>query len=380
MSDLAASWRQRFPILEHRTYLNSCSQGALSDSVRAAYEQYLTDWDELGSPWELWVGKESEARQAFARLLGADASEVAVTGSVSHGASAVVSALPLDEHRDTLIYTALDFPTIGQILWAQERRGLRVVEIPEGPDGGIDLEAADKLIDDRAALVSFSLVSYRNGARLPVAQLAEMARSRGAITLMDGYQGIGAIDISVDSLGVDIITGGALKYLLASAGVAFLWCRADLAPRLTPTQTGWFADENIFAMDVHDFSPASDARRFQAGTPPVPSIYAAVAGMSLVAEAGIEAIDAHIGQLARRLTEEVEQLGATLATPRTAELGPMVAIRAANVDALVAALADEGIITSSRDGNLRISLHLYNNDEDLDTFLAAFARHHHLWV
>ena len=379
MSDLTATWRPHFPILDRVTYLNSCSQGALSDRVRAAYERYLADWDEFGSPWELWVGKESEARRAFADLVGGDPGEVAVTGSVSHGVSAVVSALSPDDGRDTLVYTALDFPTVGQIFWAQERRGFRVREIPEGPDGGIDLSAAAEIIDERTALVSFSLVSYRTGARLPATELVGLARERGALTLADGYQGLGAIDVSVSSLGVDLLTGGALKYLLASAGVAFLWCRHEVIPRLVPTQTGWFADEDIFAMDVGDYSPAPDARRFQAGTPPIPSIYAAVAGMGIVNEVGTAPAARRVAELVRRLTDEVESLGASVVTPKTPEVGPLVAIAASDAEGLVAALARDGIVTSSRDGNLRVSLHFYNDEEDVERFSASFAGHRRFW-
>ncbi len=379
MTDLPRRWRRRFPILEHTIYLNSCSQGALSDRVRAAYARYLEDWDELGSPWDLWVGKEVEAREAFARLVGARPDEVAVTGSVSHAVSTVVSALPIEEGRDTLVYTALDFPTVGQIFWAQERRGLRIVEIPEGPDGGVDLAAADRLVDERTALVSFSLVSYRNGARLPAAELVGLARERGALSLVDGYQGLGAIDVDVGELGADLLTGGALKYLLASAGVAFLWCRSELVGRLVPTQTGWFADEDIFAMDVHDYSPAPDARRFQAGTPPIPSIYAAVAGLGIVNEVGTRTIETHVEELARRLVEEVEVLGATVATPKSPQVGPLVAVRCGDAEGLVTALRGDGIVTSARDGNLRVSLHLYNDDTDLDRFLTAFSAHRTYW-
>lgn len=370
---LPERWRPRFPILERRTYLNSCSQGALSDAVRAAYDAYLADWDELGSPWELWVGKEEEARRVFADLLRAAPDEVAVTGSVSHGVSSLVSALPLEEDRDTLVYTALDFPTVGQILHAQARRGLRVVEIPEGADGGIDLDAAERLVDERTALLAFPLVCYRNGARLPVAELVDLARRRGALTLCDAYQGLGAVDVAAPSLGVDVLVGGALKYLLSSAGVAFLWSRRDLTVRLVPTQTGWFADEDLFAMDVHDYSPAPDARRFQAGTPAIPALYAAVAGIRIVVDAGPAVVEAHVARLVRRLREEVTALGGRPATPPTDDPGPMLAVRSTDAEALVAALAAEGIVTSSRDGNLRVSLHGYNDEGDVDRLLRALA-------
>src|SRR5438874_6307908 len=81
--------RHRFPIFRSRLYINSCSQGALSDAVRESYERYLADWDERGAPWDYWVEKTEEARAAFAGLVNAGPDEVAVTASVSAGLSAV---------------------------------------------------------------------------------------------------------------------------------------------------------------------------------------------------------------------------------------------------------------------------------------------------
>ena len=87
--------RARFPIFEHTTYANSCSQGALSTDVREAYDEYLAGWDAHGAEWEHWVERAEAARAAFARLVNADPAEVAVTTSVSQAVSALVSALPL---------------------------------------------------------------------------------------------------------------------------------------------------------------------------------------------------------------------------------------------------------------------------------------------
>ena len=128
-----------------------------------------------------------------------------------------------------------------------------------------------------------------------------------------------------------------------------------------PIQTGWFADEDIFRMDISDYSPAADARRFDAGTPPVPNIYGGLAGMSIIEEAGTAAIEEHIAGLSARLIEGLDELGATVVTPRDpARRGPLVCVRSTDVTALVAALAVEKIVCSERDSNLRIALHLYN--------------------
>ncbi|MGQ0601285.1 MAG: aminotransferase class V-fold PLP-dependent enzyme, partial [Anaerolineales bacterium] len=119
------SFRDRFPIFQTKTYLNSCSQGALSVDVHRAYEQYLCDWDEKGSPWELWVERSEAARHAFAGLVNADPNEIADCTSVSAGVSAIASALDFSGERNRVIVSDFEFPTIGQIWHAQERRGAR---------------------------------------------------------------------------------------------------------------------------------------------------------------------------------------------------------------------------------------------------------------
>src|SRR5438105_2152928 len=125
---LPESIRHRFPIFEHRVYINSCSQGALSDSVRAAYEQYLNDWDEKGAPWEHWVERQESARASFADLINADPDEVAVTTSLSAGVASLASGLRF-ARRSKVVLTDWEFPTIGQIWHAQEARGARVAHV-----------------------------------------------------------------------------------------------------------------------------------------------------------------------------------------------------------------------------------------------------------
>jgi selenocysteine lyase/cysteine desulfurase len=127
-------------------------------------------------------------------------------------------------------------------------------------------------------------------------------------------------------------------------------------------------------MSIADYSPHATARRFDSGTPPVPSLYPGVAGMALVAEVGVPAIEGHVLDLNHRLLDGLDRLGATVVSPRAdAEHGPLICVLSTDPDALVAALAAENIVTSTRDSNLRISLHLYNIEDDVDAILAALA-------
>jgi selenocysteine lyase/cysteine desulfurase len=375
---LPARCRHRFPIFGQRIYINSCAQGALSDAVRDAYEQYLSDWDEFGAPWEYWVERGETARASFAGLINAAPDEVAVTTSESAGVASLASGLRF-ARRSKVVITDWEFPTIGQIWHAQEARGARVVHVPEAGDGTIPIEHFERAIDGDTLLVSITQVCYRNGAMVDVPAVVELAHEHGAYVLLDVYQSIGSLPVDVKALRVDFLGAGVLKYLLGSAGLGFFYCRRELVGKVWPTATGWFADENIFEMDHTDYSPASTASRFQSGTPPIPAIYAGIAGMELMKEIGIAETRAHVLELHARLIEGIDELGARLVTPREAERhGALMCVKSSDVTALVKALDEDGIVTSERDSNLRISPHAYNTAEDVDAVLGSLQRHREL--
>jgi selenocysteine lyase/cysteine desulfurase len=342
--------------------------------VRAAYEEYLTGWDERGAPWDYWVERTEAARAAFARLVNGEPDDVAVTTSLSAGVSPLASAIDFGA-RSKVVISDFEFPTIGQIWHAQELRGAQVVHVPA--DGSeIPLERFDEAIDEQTAVVSIAAVCYRNGSRLPVEEIARIAHERGALVVLDAYQAIGTYPLDVTKLGVDVVAAGVLKYLLGSAGLGFMWTRPGLSEQLLPTQTGWFADKNIFEMDISDYSPSPTARRFQSGTPPVPAIYAGIAGIELMLELGVAETREHVTALNERLIAGVDDLGGTVVTPRDPEKrGALVCIASTDAPGLVAELGKDGIVTSDRDGNLRVSAHAYNTVEDIDAVLAALTRH-----
>jgi len=373
---LPHSIRDRFPLLDRAVYTNSCSQGALSNEVRAAYERYLTDWDEKGAPWDLWVELNEAARSRFARLLNASTDEIAVTTSVSAGVSSLLSGLGHRDSRNKIVISDFEFPTIGQIVHAQELLGTKVEHVPASPDVTIPLDRLAESIDTETALVAITHVCFRNGSKTDVEAVIDLAHEAGAHVLLDSFQAVGAVPIDVRSLDVDFVAGGTLKYLLGSAGLAFLYCRADLLPQITPTQTGWFADEDIFKMDIHDYSPSNTASKFESGTPPVPSIYAGVAGMDLMDEIGIAETERHVATLTEQLIEGLDRVGARMVTPRDPERrGPMIAVSTSDERAMVAALAEDRILTTPRDGNIRLSWHCYNSAEDVEAVVAGLERH-----
>ncbi len=363
MSPVGEGVRGRFPVFRSKVYVNSCSQGALSDAVRTAYEEYLDGWDANGAEWDYWVERAEAMRGRFGELLGVGADEVAIQTSVSAAVSALVSGLDFGGERNRIVISESEFPTIGQIAHAQELRGAEIVHVAAEP------EAYAAAVDERTALVCATFVSYRTGAVHDVEAIYGVARRHGSLMLVDAYQGAGALPLHAREVG-DVVVGGTVKYLLASAGLAYMYANEEVRQRL-PTQTGWFADEDIFEMQIERYRPHRTARRFDAGTPPVPNIYGGLAGVGLILETGVGAIRDHVADLARRLVDGCAELGARVVVPDGR--GPLVCIRSADAPELVRRLAAENIVASERDSNLRVSLHLYNTPDDVDAVLASLA-------
>jgi selenocysteine lyase/cysteine desulfurase len=367
-----AALRSKFPVLAHKVYLNSGSYCALAESVREAINAYLDDRLLLGANWDVWVTKNEAVRTAMAAVLRASPDEIAVTASASAGINALSSAFDFTRGRDKVIVSDFEFPTNAQIWHAQERRGARVVHVPRAADGYIPLENFERLIDSQTLLVAVTHVCFRNGARLDIPGIVRLAHARGARVLLDCYQAVGAISVDVGKLGVDFAVGGMLKYLLGTAGIGFLYVRGELIPGLTPSNSGWFAQERIFDMDISANRPSPTARRFEAGTPPVVNCYAAEAGLKIILDIGAAAIEARIRALTRRCMDGLEEIGWAAVTPRQAERrGPMVAVASGDPARLFARLAERDIVTSFRDANIRATVHFYNSEDDIDAFVAA---------
>ena len=364
--------RVQFPVLERKTYLNSGSYCALANEVRAAFEAYMNDRLAVGANWDVWVLKNESVRALVGKLLNAAADEIAVTASVSAGLNALASALDFSGHRNKVVISDFEFPTNAQIWHAQEPRGAKVIHVPRAPDGYIPAEMFENAIDERTQLVAITHVCFRNGAKLDIPGIVRVARAKGAKVLLDCYQSVGSLDIDVKALDVDFAVGGMLKYLLGTAGIGFLYARDTFAKSLLPTNSGWFAQASIAAMDISANRPAPNARRFEAGTPPVVNCYAAEAGLQMLLRVGTPAIEKRNLALTRRCMERLQEIGWPSVTPSEDERrGATVAVASRDSARLAAELMKRDIVTSHRDDNVRASFHFYNNDDDVESFVAA---------
>jgi selenocysteine lyase/cysteine desulfurase len=361
-------FRQRFPALTDTAHFASCSQGAMSDALVSALLELQYTMREQGAPWHRWMEEVDTARDMFADLIGAHPDEVAVVSCASAAAFQVASTQDW-AHRPRIVTTDMEFPSIAHVWLAQQPFGAQIVHASEH-DGILETSDYESLIDETCSLVSVPLVSYRNGLRLPMKGVIQAAKSAGARTFVDAYQGTGVEPIDVHELDCDYLTSGSLKYLLGLPGIAFLYVRSGMKDAAPPVQTGWFGQTDPYSFDPLRLDQPPHARRFESGTPSIPSAFGAVAGMRMIQMLEPAAVMEHIAALTQELHERLLAEGCALWSPDDPALrGPQVALVDDDPDDLAAFLAERRIVTSPRGRLLRLSLHYYNTSADIDSLV-----------
>lgn len=367
------SYRDEFPILSRKTYMNSCSLGALSRRSMEGLAEFQEAWNEYGaSAWySQWIARLGDLRAAYGRVIGAGDAEIALSPNVSTALTTVASCLDYTE-RPKVVIADIDFPTIAHQWLAKARLGVEVVNVSSEGRIHVPLERWEAAIDERTALVATSHVYYTSGQIQDVAAIAEMAHRKGALCLVDGYQSAGQLPVDVHGLGIDFFVGGSLKWLLGGQGMAFLWTRPELIQELAPTVTGWFAVDSQFNFDNTELRLREDAVRFEYGTPSIPTMYTALGGLSIVQEIGPARIRERTDYLTRDLVRKARERGFTLQAPENAEQHAAITMFAVpDAAATVAGLADRGVIADHRFGLLRLSPYFYNTEAENDRTLYA---------
>jgi selenocysteine lyase/cysteine desulfurase len=308
-----------------------------------------------------------ELKTSFARLAGCGAGELAITTNVSIALSTIASALDYRE-RNKVVLSELDFPTDGHVWLAQRRRGVEIERL-RSPDGlTIPLEAYDRAIDERTAVVMVNRVLYRSSAIVDAKEVCRIARERGALSFVDDYHGIGILPLDLHDLGADAYTAGVLKWLCGGPGLAFLYVQRDLIPSLEPTVTGWFATAEPFAFDTEHLAYHPTARRFEHGTPPAPVVFLAQGGLDVIAEVTPERIRARQGELTDHLIARADEMGLPVRTPRQRSMrGGVVNVGVGpGADKICHALLERDVCTDFRGDGLRISPHFFNTEAEID--------------
>jgi kynureninase len=375
-------FRPEFPILATTNYLVSNSLGAMPGAVPERLAEYARVWAAEGVRawakgwWEMPVRVGDE----IAPLIGAAAGEVAMVANVTIAQSAVLSSLDYAPPRDTIVMTALDFPSVRYAYDALAARlGARVVVVPSDDGVSIDEERLLAAIDERTRLVAVSHVLFRSAYVMDAAAICRRAHEAGALVSLDAYHSVGVLPVDVKAAGVDFLSGGVLKWLCGGPGGCFLYVSPDVgeragggrAVRVAPALTGWQAHARPFAFD-EGMEYAEGAWRWLSGTPAIPALYAATEGPRLVRDAGMDQVRAKSVRQTARLVDLADARGFRVSAPRDpARRGGTVAFDVPHGYEVAQYLLARDILIDYRPGaGIRVAPHFYTSDDELDAVVA----------
>jgi kynureninase len=366
--------RSRFHLPgEH--YFLSHSVGAQPKDWRASVDRGFADpWRTDGfEVWDPWFQSIERFKAGLAGLVGARTDDICAQGNVSSGISKVLFSLPERARRTKIVLTEDDFPTVGFALAQARRIGYELVFLPGG-ERLADPDAWAPAFHDDVQLVVATQVYSNSSVLAPCAEICRRARERGVFSLLDVAQAAGALPVRLSDWGADFAVGTSLKYLCGGTGAAWLFADEDAAGRCAPMDAGWFSHEDPFEFDIHHFAYAKGAARYTGGTPSVAPLAGASAAHEILAARGINEIYAYNQALLDQLFEALPA-EAFVSTTRKGARGSSALIAVKDYDAAARELKDAGVGHDTRKGAVRVSVHLYNDESDIEALVSVLKRH-----
>jgi kynureninase len=373
-------WRPEFPILSRSVYLISNSLGAMPRKTADSLADYATAWATRGvRAWEdRWWEMAQEVGDRIGAIIGAPGGSVSMHENVTTAQMVLLSTLPVPtgSSRRKIVCLEMDFPSLIYLYRAHADLGFELEVVPGESDYSVAIDRVLAAIDDRTALVAFSHVLFRSSYIMDPEPVVRRAHEVGALVVLDVYQSAGIIPLDVTALGVDFAVGGCLKWLCGGPGNSFLYTRPSLRPNLRPRYTGWLANRTPFGFDIAALERRDDAMGMMNGTPAIPAYYAAIPGLEIIQEVGVDRIRAKSTTMTARLLELVDRYGfTTVASRDPARLAGTVAVQVPDGMAVSHVLKERDFLVDYRPGvGIRISPHFYNTFDEIDAIMAEMHR------
>jgi cysteine desulfurase/selenocysteine lyase len=367
--------RSLFPATDNVAYFNTAAVGLASRTLAAAYHRFVDEWAENGLDYARGEAAGERARASVGELIGADASDIALIASVSAAAGLVAAQFgPAQPGENVVIgereYSSNHFP------WRLlQNKGYAVRQVPFR-NGGLEADDIAQNVDAATVLVAFSAVQTATGHRSDIDAISATAKAVGAIVFVDGSQFVGALPVAQHLGGIDVLSTADHKFLMhAGRGLGYCYLSREMQDRFLPANAGWKAGrvpvESFFGPTM-DLSPT--ASRFDNSISWIAAI-GNEAALAVFADLGADAIYARNRELAALLRESLAEVGwVPVDLPETNRSTIVsVPLRDAEPAPLLAALKQRGIVGAARDGNLRLAVHFYNHEDDIQRLTKALA-------
>lgn len=364
--------RARFPVTKRFAYLNCAAVGPLSLEARNAMRRLVRDQCENGAVnYQKWFDAYDRCRSAAARLINATPDEIALVANTSAGVSTVAQGLRA-RAGDNVVIPDREFPANVYPWLAMP--GIEVRRVPKR-EGKLLAADVARYVDARTAAVSVSFVDWLTGHRADLASIGEVAHAAGAIFFVDAIQGLGALPLDVEACGIDALAADGHKWLCGPEGAGILYVRREVRERIAPTRLSWLSVRHPTRFLAEDAKPALSARRYEGGTPNTCGIYGLTAALGVIEECGVGSIASHVLDLARRVRAgaRARELALAFEPDTDEEASGITSIVLEDASVYSNALGARGVIVAAREGVLRVATHYYNNEEDVDRLLEAFA-------
>ena len=374
-------WRQEWFEFEDATYLNLAGQSPMPKvslrAIQSAVEDKKHPHHRADS---VFYEIPNRIRTNIAQLIGAKPEEIAVTTGASAGVTAVAYALDW-KPGDEVITAAREFP-LHYTIWKpmEDRVGLKL-KIVSPRDRFLTADDLIAAMTPNTRLVSVSLVRFDDGSLLDAKRVAAACHSQGALLLLDVSQCCGAVPMNVKELGADFLVCAGYKWLLGPFGTGFFWIKHELLSRVRPAPFYWMAvagSDDFAKLNFADPKPADSAKRWDA--PEWASYFnfnlvGLDASLDFVLRMGPETVERHNRSLIELMYERLPKDRCVPASPLdAAKRGPYGCFAARTPEKtaeLYHKLRNENVIVSLREGNIRVSPHLYNTERDIDRLISV---------
>jgi selenocysteine lyase/cysteine desulfurase len=369
-----AAVRREFPVVQRMLYLDSAHQTPLASSVRAALESFYTEGHEFAGPKSVWLQRVEDVRARLAKLIGADASEIAFTKNTSEGLNIAATAIPFAA-GDNVLMVAGDHPNNAYAFLNLGRKGVEVRFVPLRGETAEAATFADH-IDSRTRAISLSHVTFHAGHRFDIESIGRLARDKKLYFIIDAMQSVGVVPLDVKAAQASLVAFGCHKGLYVPQGMGALYVRKDL----TELQPAYLAVAGLanppadLVARVDNMQLRDDAGRFEIGNFNLPDIHALAASLSLVERLGVEQIHAHVLALGDRLIEHMDRLGVGLVGPRERKHRSHIYVLNLPAPGWIDYLAGESVRVSPERDGIRVSFGFFNTLEDVDQLAGIIAR------
>jgi cysteine desulfurase/selenocysteine lyase len=363
--------RSDFPSLQSMTYFNTAAEGIPPLSVGRAFEQYFVDkqrgMDGRGPHFAEW----DAAKERLAQMYGLTADEVTICSCSSEAYNLAAMALRL-KVGDEIIVNDLDFPA-GATPWLQ-KESPATVKVWKHRDWALQVDDLIPLLSPKTRLVTTSLVSFFNGHRVVLPEIADAVRAHSpALLAVDVTQALGRIPLDLQS--ADLIISSTHKWILASHGGGLVGVPARRAADWTVPAGGWFNLNDAFGPSRFDEAISKPgAASFTVGMPNFPAVYAIRAALDYIQTTGVANIAAAADPLMAQCLDGVAKMPVELITPRQpGRIAGILAFRHPKAQQIHEHLLAASIHTMHHAGRIRIAVHGYNTQADVDRLLLGLA-------